>query len=74
LLFFVLFGGAGTLPISFDRQLRMKAMQEFVGTRKDRTDILNAVEYVERLHHGDRRSAHVKRAGETPALQQRKVE
>jgi hypothetical protein len=52
----------------------MKAMQEFVGTRKDRTDILNAVEYVERLHHGDRRSAHVKRAGETPALQQRKVE
>jgi hypothetical protein len=32
----------------------MKAMQEFVGIRKERSEPIDAVEYVQRLRPGDR--------------------
>ncbi len=36
------------------RDERMKAMQDFVGIRKEGSDGLNAVEYVRNLRRGDR--------------------
>jgi hypothetical protein len=36
------------------REVQTKAMQDFVGIRKDRSDIPDAVEYVQNLRRGDR--------------------
>jgi hypothetical protein len=36
------------------RDEQMKAMQEFVGIRKERSEPLDAVEYIQSLRQGDR--------------------
>ena len=36
------------------RDKQMKAMQEFVGIRKERSEPLDAVEYIQSLRRGDR--------------------